>query len=77
MVKGRVKTVRQVALSAQGIAGRLQREAVRIVTVAARDPLAVHAALEERAVDVDLLEDLPVGVVEPLVEEPWPVRVEQ
>ena len=40
--------------------------AVGIVAVTARDALAVHLALEERPVHVDLVEDLPVGVIQPL-----------
>jgi hypothetical protein len=42
---------------------------VGIVTVAAGDPFGEHAALQERAVFVDLSLHLPVGVVEVVVQQ--------
>ncbi len=37
---------------------------MRLVTVAATRPLGVHLALQERAVDVGLVQDLPIGVIQ-------------
>ena len=42
------------------------RERVGIVAVLARDAVAVHLALEKRAVHVDFVPDLPIRVVERL-----------
>ena len=66
-----------VAAPAHGVARRAQRHRVRVVAVRARDALRVHEALEERAVLVDLLLDLPVRVVERLAEERRPVGVHE
>jgi len=43
-------------------------EAVWVVAVRAGDAGPVHLALKEGSVDVDLVQDLAVGVVEPLRE---------
>jgi hypothetical protein len=47
------------------------------VAVAAGHPCPSHAALEERAPDVHLVQDLPVGVVQALLQHPWTVGVQQ
>jgi hypothetical protein len=41
---------------------------MRVVTVAADDAGRSHFALHERSVDVDLFEDLPVGVIKTVLE---------
>ena len=51
--------------------------AVWIVAVRARHAGRVHAALEERAVFVDLIEDLPIRVVQPRVEQRGTKRIEE
>ena len=43
-------------------------ERVRVVTVAAANARPVHAALQKGTPDVDLVQDLSVGVVEPGLE---------
>jgi hypothetical protein len=50
---------------------------MRVVTVAARDALRVHLALEERLPVVHLAALLTVGVEERVGEERWTVVVEQ
>ena len=57
--------VRRVALQADAVAGHFQLGAVRVVTVAAGDASGEHLALLERAVIIDLVLHLPVGVIEP------------
>src|SRR5690606_28338695 len=47
------------------VALRPQAGRVRVVAVGAGDALGIHSRLQERAVLVDLVEDLAVGVVEP------------
>jgi len=58
---------RQVAARTDRVARCLQLEAVGLVTVRTAYTGRVHLALDERTVDVDLVEDLPVRMVEPLV----------
>ena len=57
-----------VALQADAVARRAQLAAVRLVAVAAGDAGREHLALLERAVVVDLVEHLPVGLIQPAVE---------
>ena len=66
---GRVEARRRVALRAHRVARHAQLLAVRVVAVGAGDALRVHAALQERAVVVDLVAHLPVGVVEIRLEQ--------
>jgi hypothetical protein len=66
---------RRVTPGAQRVPGLAQAPAVRLVTARARHAGLVHLALEKRSVLVDLIEDLPVGVVEALVEERHAVRL--
>jgi hypothetical protein len=66
-----------VTLEAELVPFAHQSETVAVVTVAAADPLRVHPALQERAVDVDLVADLTVGVIEALAEERRQHVVEQ
>ena len=77
VVSRRIELAARVAARTQRVAGGVQLQRVRVVAIAAGHALAVHPALEERAVHVDLVEDLAVVVVEPLVEEGHPVRLGQ
>mgnify|MGYP003694035785 CR=1 FL=1 len=77
MVRRHVELFRQVALRAERIALGSQLRAVRVVAVRAGDPGGMHAALQERAVFVDLAVDLPVGVIETGFEQRRQVGVEE
>ena len=68
VVRVRGVLVGGVALQADAVAGRAQLGAVRLVAIAAGDAGREHLALLERAVIVDLVEHLPVGVIEPAPE---------
>ena len=61
---------------AESVALGSQLQAVRVVAIAARDPGPVHLALQERAIDVDLILDLTVGVIEILGQQRDPIVVE-
>jgi hypothetical protein len=63
-----VVDLRLVASRAEVVPGGEELEAVDVVAVAATNVVAVHLALHERAVDIDLLENLAVGVVETVVQ---------
>jgi len=58
-----------VASRADPIARSLQAEAVGIMAITAAYALLEHAALHEGSVDIDLLQDLAVGVVEALAQQ--------
>ena len=77
MVLGYIKFCRQVALTAQRISVGTQLRAVRVVAVRAGDARVKHAALQERAVFVDLAVDLPVGVIEARLEQRRQIGVEE
>ena len=64
-----------MTLQANAVTGRAQRRAVRLVAVAAGDAGRKHPALLERAVVVDLVAHLPVGVIVPARERRDHVRV--
>ncbi len=57
--------------------GRAELEAVRVMAVGARHAPMEHLALEKRAVLVHLVPDLPIGVVEAILENRHPVGVAQ
>ena len=61
----------------QGVALGAGPQGVGLVAVRAGHPCPLHPALEERAVLVDLAEDLAVGVVERLGQKGAAVRVEE
>ena len=63
MRDGRV-FVGRVTLQTGAVAGEAQLGAMRIVAIAAGDAGREHLALLERAVIVDLVEHLPVGMIE-------------
>jgi hypothetical protein len=56
-------------LHTDGVAVGLELEAVGVVAVGAAHALPVHPALQHGAVDIDLVELLAVGVVEPGAQE--------
>src|SRR6266566_5854016 len=65
-----------MALRTEAIALGQQLRAVRVVTVRAGDAGGMHAALQERAVLVDLAVDLSVGVIETRLEQRRQIAVE-
>src|SRR6186997_3314695 len=69
VMRGRVVRGGRMTLRAGRVSGGAQLRGVRIVAVAARDALLVHAALRERAVVVHLVPLLAVGPVEPGLEQ--------
>ena len=68
MMCGGVVGVRPVTPRTQGVAFLMMLAAVHIVAIGAAYILAVHFALNVRAPDVVLFENLSIGVVDPLVE---------
>ena len=62
-----------MAASARVVARAANFEAVWIMAIAAGDAGAIHPALQEGAIDVDLVEHLTVGMVETLLEQRWHV----
>ena len=77
MMRRHVEFFRQMALRAERIALGPQLRAVRVMTVRAGDPGGMHAALQERAVFVDLAVDLPVSVIKAGFEQRRQIAVEE
>ena len=77
VVRDRGILVGRVTLQADAVTGRAQLRAVRLVAIAAGDAGREHLALLERAVVVDLVQHLPVGMIEPARERRDDVRVGQ
>ncbi|MCU0937416.1 MAG: hypothetical protein MUF66_15525, partial [Gammaproteobacteria bacterium] len=75
VVLGVIEALGQVAARAERVALPSQAQAVGLVAVAAGHPRPVHRALQKGPVLVDLVPDLPIGEVEPLIEEAHPVGV--
>ena len=75
VVRGDVEFFRRMALQADAVAVRAQLKAVRIVAVAAGDAGMEHAALQERAVFIDLVTDLTVGKIQIVVEQRHAITV--
>src|SRR5215211_5127975 len=67
--------VERMTLQADAVAGNAQLGAVRLVAIAAGDAGREHLALLERAVIVDLVAHLPVGVIEPAGKRRNDVRI--
>src|SRR5262249_2497955 len=65
----------RMALQAHAIAGNTKRWTMRLLAVAAGDAGGVHLALFERAIGIDLIEHLPISMIEPLRERLDEVRV--
>ena len=70
-----VERVDLVAAGAQRVALRSEIRAVPVVAIAANHARRVHFALQERAIDVNLILDLAVVEVQPLVERREAVTV--
>jgi hypothetical protein len=66
-----------MAAGTDGIAVRLEAQAVGIMTIAADDPLMVHAALDEGTEDKDLVFDLAVGEIEVRLQQGQPKTLVQ
>lgn len=69
MVLRHVEFGGHVTLGAKRIAVGPQLGTVRIVAIGAGDPGVMHAALQERAVLIDLAVYLPVGVIKAALEQ--------
>jgi len=61
--------LRRVTLHADAVTGGARLRCVRLVAIAAGDAGSEHPALLERAVIVDLIAHLPVGLIEPAREQ--------
>src|SRR3954468_20544348 len=66
-----------MTLQAAAVGGSAKLAAVRLVAMAAGDAGREHLALLERAVVVDLVQHLPVGVIETLAHWRYQVRLGQ
>ena len=77
MMRRGVVLRRQVAGGAERIALGAHLLAVRLVAVAAGDSGVIHAALPERAPDIDLVALLPVDVIQVLRQKRRPIEVEE
>src|SRR4051812_15430909 len=69
--------VGRMALQADAVAREPQCGAVRLMAVAGGDARREHPALLERAVVIDLVEHLPIGVIEPAAKRRDPMRVRE
>src|SRR5512132_2558370 len=77
MMRARRKMGLRVALQADAVSLGAQARGVRLVAIAAGHALGVHPALHERAVLVDFVADLAVGLVEARLEQCREVGVRQ
>ena len=77
MMFGRIVAGGEMAAGTDGVAVRLEAQAVGIMTVAANDPLMVHAALDEGAEDKDLVLDLAVREIEVRLQQGQPKALVQ
>ena len=68
---------RKMALSTHGVALGDKLIAVGIVAIGANHARLVHFALDKRAVNVDLVTDLPVWPVQWFLDQGQPVGVQQ
>ena len=58
---------RQVADSANVLAGGSKFQAVRLMAITATYPLVIHFALEEGTIDINLVLNLPVWIVKDFI----------
>ena len=58
-----------VAGGAQPVPLVFQLRGMRIVAIGTANPFGVHLALEKRSVDVDLILNLPIGMIESLTQQ--------
>jgi hypothetical protein len=66
-----------VASVAKGVPIHIYLTAVRFMAVLANHPGLVHFALEKGSIDINLLQDLPVWIIESLVQQGRPVGIQQ
>ena len=64
-----------MTLCTERLGARAQLETMRFMAVAAGNAGAIHLALAERTVNVYLILDLPIGVVQPFLEQCRKMRV--
>ena len=64
-----------VTLGANSIAFHLQIPPMGVMAIRAAHPARIHLRLQKRAVNVDLVEDLPVGVIKTLSQQGETVMV--
>ena len=76
-VSRRVEPGRQMALGADLVAGCAQLQAMRIMAVGAGHASLEHPALQEGAILVVLLLDLPIGKVDAGAEQAWHRAIEE
>ena len=67
VVCGVIVSAGQMTLGAHAVALCNQLVAVRVMAIGAGHPSLMHLALNERAVNIDLLADLPIGPVKRLL----------
>ena len=68
---------RQMALRAEPIALRAERQTVRLMAIGAGDAGMIHAALDERAIFEHLAVDLPIGMIEIGLKQRGQVGIEE
>ena len=68
---------RQMALRAEPIALRAERQTVRLVAIGAGDAGMIHAALDERAIFEHFAVDLPIGMIEAGLEQGGQIGIEK
>ena len=64
MMRWRVEFFGEMATGASPVPGTVESQAVRVVAVTTSDSRVVHLALQEGSIDIDFIQDLPVGMVE-------------
>ena len=69
VVSGNIVDSRVVTAATEGVAFEQQSAAMWVVAIGTGDPLGVHATLEKGTMHVDLIEDLPVVVIESRLEQ--------
>ena len=70
MMMGRLEVfAREMTLAAQCVALETQLRAMGVMAIAAGHAGGMHLALQERSVHVDLVQDLPVGVIKTGIEQ--------
>ena len=68
---------RQMALRAEPIALRAERQTVRLMAIGAGDASMIHATLDERAVFEHFAVDLPVGMIEAGLKQSGQIGIEK
>ena len=68
---------RQMALRAEPIALRAERQTVRLMAIGAGDAGMIHAALDERAIFEHFAVDLPIGMIEAGLKQRGQIGIEE